>query len=64
MAADSFGTACQIPDFRKITDDSHIRLCARIFGHLARGEGYLPEDWLDELSSLALSRTRRAISTR
>jgi len=39
--------ACQIPDFRKITDDSHVRLCARIFGHLARGE-LLPPDWLDQ----------------
>ena len=38
--------ACQIPDFRKITDDSHVRLCGRIFGHLARGE-HLPRDWLD-----------------
>ena len=37
--------ACQVPDFRKITDDSHARLCARIFGHLARGQT-LPEDWL------------------
>jgi ATP-dependent RNA helicase SUPV3L1/SUV3 len=37
--------ACQVPDFRKITDDSHARLCARIFAHLARGES-LPEDWL------------------
>ena len=37
--------ACQIPDFRKITDDSHVRLCGRIFGHLARGET-LPPDWL------------------
>lgn len=37
--------ACQVPDFRKITDDSHVRLCARIFGHLAKRET-LPADWL------------------
>ncbi len=37
--------ACQVPDFRKITDDSHVRLCARIYSHLARGE-LLPADWL------------------
>ena len=37
--------ACQVPDFRKITDDSHVRLCARIYAHLARGE-LLPADWL------------------
>jgi ATP-dependent RNA helicase SUPV3L1/SUV3 len=39
--------ACQVPDFRKITDDSHVRLCGRIFGHLARGER-LPSDWLEQ----------------
>jgi ATP-dependent RNA helicase SUPV3L1/SUV3 len=37
--------ACQIPDFRKITDDSHVQLCARIFGHVADG-GHLPVDWI------------------
>jgi ATP-dependent RNA helicase SUPV3L1/SUV3 len=37
--------ACQIPDFRKITDDSHTRLCARVFGHVVRGGG-VPADWL------------------
>ena len=37
---------CQIPDFRKLADDSHARFCARVFGHLAR-DGHLPADWLD-----------------
>lgn len=37
--------ACQVPDFRKIADDSHTRLCARIFTHLAT-EGRLPSDWV------------------
>ncbi|NKE43476.1 DNA helicase [Roseomonas frigidaquae] len=37
--------ACQVPDFRKIADDSHTRLCAKIFGHLAT-EGRLPSDWV------------------
>ena len=37
--------ACQVPDFRKLADDSHTRLCARIFGHLAQ-DGVLPTDWL------------------
>jgi ATP-dependent RNA helicase SUPV3L1/SUV3 len=52
---------CQIPDFRKITDDSHVRLCARIFGHLARGER-LPDDWLDGQFA-ALSRSEGDIDT-
>jgi ATP-dependent RNA helicase SUPV3L1/SUV3 len=37
--------ACQIPDFRKLADDTHTRLCARIFGHIARDQR-LPTDWL------------------
>jgi ATP-dependent RNA helicase SUPV3L1/SUV3 len=37
--------ACQVPDFRKIADDSHTRLCGRIFGHLMK-DGRLPGDWV------------------
>jgi ATP-dependent RNA helicase SUPV3L1/SUV3 len=37
--------ACQIPDFRKLTDDTHAKLCARVFNHIAT-EGRLPTDWL------------------
>ncbi len=37
--------ACQIPDFRKLTDETHARLCARVFGHIAK-DGALPTDWL------------------
>jgi ATP-dependent RNA helicase SUPV3L1/SUV3 len=37
--------ACQIPDFRKLTDETHTRLCARVFDHVAR-ETVVPTDWL------------------
>ena len=37
--------ACQIPDFRKLADDTHTKLCARVFGHIARDQR-LPTDWL------------------
>ncbi len=37
--------SCQIPDFRKLADDTHTKLCARVFSHIARGER-LPTDWL------------------
>ena len=37
--------ACQIPDFRKLTDDTHNKLCARVFMHVAK-EGHLPADWI------------------
>ena len=52
---------CQIPDFRKLADDTHMRLCARIFGHLAR-EGTLPTDWL-EGGIAGLARTEGDIDT-
>ena len=37
--------ACQIPDFRKFADDSHVKLCGRVFTHVVR-DGRLPTDWL------------------
>ncbi len=37
--------ACQIPDFRKLATDAHVKLCGRVFGHL-RGSKLLPEDWV------------------
>ncbi|WP_264816204.1 hypothetical protein, partial [Gluconobacter kondonii] len=43
---------CQIPDFRKLGLDSHIRLCGQLFTILAK-EGRLPSSWLrNRLSSL------------
>ena len=45
--------ACQIPDFRKLADDTHTNLCARVFGHIARDQ-YLPTDWLSgQIAALA-----------
>ncbi len=52
---------CQIPDFRKLADDTHTRLCARIFGHLAH-EGTIPTDWL-EGGIAALARTEGDFDT-
>ena len=37
--------SCQIPDFRKLADDTHAKLCARVFGHVAT-DTPLPTDWL------------------
>lgn len=37
---------CQIPDFRKLGEDSHIRQCAQIFTVLVQ-EGRLPSSWLE-----------------
>jgi ATP-dependent RNA helicase SUPV3L1/SUV3 len=47
--------ACQIPDFRKLADDSHVALCARVFGHIVR-DGTLPTDWIaTQIGTLARS---------
>jgi len=44
---------CQIPDFRKLADDTHTNLCARVFFHIAR-EKRLPTDWLaGQIAALA-----------
>jgi ATP-dependent RNA helicase SUPV3L1/SUV3 len=37
---------CQIPDFRKVMTDSHTRLLAHIFTHLAGPEERLPAQWI------------------
>ncbi|MBF0887527.1 MULTISPECIES: helicase-related protein [Gluconobacter] len=37
---------CQIPDFRKLGDDSHTRLCARLYSHLVK-EGSIPANWME-----------------
>jgi ATP-dependent RNA helicase SUPV3L1/SUV3 len=37
--------ACQIPDFRKLADESHARLCAKVFAHVVNDKT-LPESWL------------------
>ena len=50
--------ACQIPDFRKLADDSHVRLCGRVFGHVVR-DGRLPTDWLAGADRRARPRRRR-----
>jgi ATP-dependent RNA helicase SUPV3L1/SUV3 len=37
---------CQIPDFRKVMAESHTRLLAHIFTHLAGPEERLPTPWI------------------
>ncbi|HEY0301809.1 MAG TPA: helicase-related protein, partial [Rhizomicrobium sp.] len=38
--------ACQLPDFRKLSVDEHVRLVHAIFLFLMSDEGVLPDDWL------------------
>ncbi|MBV9571684.1 MAG: disulfide oxidoreductase [Alphaproteobacteria bacterium] len=39
--------ACQLPDFRKLSPDEHVKLVEQIYRHLMSEHGALPEDWLD-----------------
>ena len=39
--------ACQLPDFRKLSPDEHVKLVEQIYRHLMSAHGALPEDWLD-----------------
>ena len=50
-ARDSFGVrrlweVCQIPDFRDMGIDTHVRLLYDIYDRLLKGGGKLPDDWL------------------
>ena len=38
--------ACQIPDFRKLSLDDHVRLVGQVYRYLMSDDGVLPEDWL------------------
>ena len=38
--------ACQLPDFRKLSAEEHVRLAGQIYRHLMSDAGVLPEDWL------------------
>jgi ATP-dependent RNA helicase SUPV3L1/SUV3 len=38
--------ACQLPDFRKLSVDEHVRLVESVFLYLSSDAGVLPDDWL------------------
>ena len=38
--------ACQLPDFRKLSVDEHVRLVRTIYLYLMSDAGVLPDDWL------------------
>ncbi len=40
---------CQIPDFRKLLTDAHLRLLATVFDHLTGPARILPADWVGRM---------------
>jgi ATP-dependent RNA helicase SUPV3L1/SUV3 len=45
--------ACQVPDYRKISAQSHAELVANLYRHLTSADHRLPEDWFAKQVSLA-----------
>ncbi|MBA2126004.1 helicase [Hyphomicrobium methylovorum] len=44
---------CQVPDYRKISGQSHAELISNLYRHLTSGNHRLPEDWFAHQVSLA-----------
>jgi len=40
--------ACQVPDYRKISQASHAELVASLYRFLVSDDGMIPEDWIDK----------------
>jgi ATP-dependent RNA helicase SUPV3L1/SUV3 len=37
---------CQLPDFRKVAPEEHVRLVARLAGYIVGGRGRVPSSWI------------------
>ena len=44
---------CQVPDYRKISGQSHAELVSSLYRHLTSGNHRIPEDWFSKQVSLA-----------
>ena len=50
---------CQLPDFRKLSADEHVKLVRTIFLFLMSDDGVLPDDWLArQIARLDVDRRR------
>ncbi len=45
-ATEKLWDVCQIPDYRKISNQSHAELVGALYRHLMAPGGHLPEDWV------------------
>ncbi|MEM7169974.1 MAG: helicase-related protein [Pseudomonadota bacterium] len=46
QAVELLWEVCQIPDYRKILSDEHLRLLSKTYAFLRQHDGRLPEDWV------------------
>jgi ATP-dependent RNA helicase SUPV3L1/SUV3 len=44
---------CQLPDYRKISGQSHAELVSNLYKHLTSGDNRIPEDWFSKQVDLA-----------
>ena len=44
---------CQLPDYRKISGQSHSELVSNLYRHLTTGDNRIPEDWFAKQVALA-----------
>lgn len=44
---------CQLPDYRKISGQSHAELVSNLYRYLTTGENRIPEDWFSKQVALA-----------
>ncbi len=44
---------CQVPDYRKISGQSHAELVVTLYKFLMRGDGHIPEDWFGKQVAFA-----------
>ena len=44
---------CQVPDYRKISGQSHNELVGSLYRFVAQGTGHIPEDWFTKQVALA-----------
>jgi ATP-dependent RNA helicase SUPV3L1/SUV3 len=39
---------CQVPDFRSISDDEHLKILSKLFKEITSDTGVIPENWLEK----------------
>lgn len=44
---------CQVPDYRKISGQTHNELIGTLYKYVAQGSGHIPEDWFSKQVALA-----------
>ncbi len=52
-AVEKLWDVCQVPDYRKISGQTHNELVGALYKYVAQGSGHIPEDWFAKQVALA-----------